>query len=234
MGVAAWTEMSISPEMVVRLVHQRHADQKTVGVYHTLSLCNSGPLLQIIGDSTVNELPANFDVNRFWNKVEKAGRDTCWVWIGARQSTNSYGRMKIDGAIESAHRISYMLEHGRIADGLWVLHKCDNPPCVNPSHLFLGNRSDNMKDAYKKGRAFEPHKHGYVSYGENVSTAKLTNAQAEMIRESDLRISELARAFSVSRKAIRNVRQGKSFKKAHSHPSRRQDGIWCICLLVGR
>ena len=88
---------------------------------------------------------------RFWEKVEKRGDNDCWIWKGTKQK-NGYGRIKVDGKSLLAHRLSYELNMSKIPNGLWVLHKCDNPKCVNPNHLFLGNRSDNMKDAFKKGR----------------------------------------------------------------------------------
>lgn len=76
----------------------------------------------------------------------------CWEWQGAR--TLGYGRFTLQGGASSslAHRISWQLENGRIPDGLDVLHKCDNPPCVRPDHLFLGTHQDNMDDMALKGR----------------------------------------------------------------------------------
>ena len=91
---------------------------------------------------------------RFLSKVKKT--DNCWLWTGSKQH-NGYGRMHliIDGkrTMQQAHRIAWSIHHRLpILDGLWVLHRCDNPPCVNPEHLFLGTRSDNMQDASRKGR----------------------------------------------------------------------------------
>lgn len=82
----------------------------------------------------------------------------CWEWQGARSNGDKprkyrYG-FKTPPILgeKLAHRISWRLYRGEIPDGLWVLHRCDNPPCVNPAHLFLGTRQDNMNDAIKKGR----------------------------------------------------------------------------------
>src|SRR5713101_4375739 len=87
----------------------------------------------------------------FWSYVKKT--QSCWIWTGSRTGTSGYGKCSVGNGKEvSAHRRSWELENGEIPKGLWVLHHCDNKICVNPSHLFLGTRSDNMKDAVKKGR----------------------------------------------------------------------------------
>jgi hypothetical protein len=77
--------------------------------------------------------------------------DDCWVWIGDRFH-NGYGRLNIDGKLKSAHRLSYEEFVGPIPNGLCVCHRCDNPPCIKPSHLFVGTNFDNMQDMRRKGR----------------------------------------------------------------------------------
>lgn len=81
----------------------------------------------------------------FWDNAEKA--DGCWLWSG---STQTFGYGKYDGRL--VHRVVWELTNGQIPDGLCVLHKCDNPPCVNPDHLFLGTKKDNTADMTAKGR----------------------------------------------------------------------------------
>lgn len=90
---------------------------------------------------------------RFWTKVSKRGDQQCWNWI-ASLDTEGYGNFKSKNkkANNKAHRMSYLLHFGDISKGLHVLHKCDNPRCVNPSHLFLGTHQDNMRDMVEKGR----------------------------------------------------------------------------------
>lgn len=92
---------------------------------------------------------------RFWKKVYKTPR--CWIWTGARkQGPWNYGIIEKDRdsrRMELAHRVSWRLHHGEIPSGLCVLHRCDNPPCVRPEHLFLGTLRDNTQDMIRKGRA---------------------------------------------------------------------------------
>lgn len=88
---------------------------------------------------------------RFWKNVHKT-ESGCWVWCGP-QGHNGYGMFWNDGRSVRAHRLSLEMSTGkRIPTGMLVLHKCDNPPCVNPDHLFLGTHHDNAIDAVNKGR----------------------------------------------------------------------------------
>jgi HNH endonuclease len=86
---------------------------------------------------------------RFFAKVDKS--DDCWVWTGARWS-RGYGQLRGDGRRLLAHRVAWQLVNGPIPDGLQVCHRCDNPPCVRPDHLFLGSASINALDRDNKGR----------------------------------------------------------------------------------
>ena len=95
----------------------------------------------------------------FWGRVNKAAAGGCWVWTGYRQKFG-HGAMGYRDPVRGgrsvktilAHRYSWELVNGPVPEGLCVLHRCDNPPCVNPEHLFLGTRSDNGKDMWRKGR----------------------------------------------------------------------------------
>lgn len=92
---------------------------------------------------------------RFWGRVNKT--ETCWLWTGGT-TTNGYGRIYLirggSWKAVSAHRLSYELAFGRIPDGLCVLHHCDNPPCVNPAHLYAGTMTDNNRDMNSRGRHY--------------------------------------------------------------------------------
>lgn len=95
------------------------------------------------------------DECRFWAKVDKRGPDDCWLWSGA---TIEFGHGQFSSGKRNvyAHRYSWEMANGPIPDGLYVLHKCDVPACVNPSHLFLGTQTENMADMRRKGRGSKP------------------------------------------------------------------------------
>src|SRR3990167_2109214 len=85
---------------------------------------------------------------KFWSKVAKT--PTCWVWLSTL--ARGYGQYKQQGKYQYAHRLAYQETFGSIPPGLFVLHRCDNPSCVKPDHLFLGTARDNYLDCVRKGR----------------------------------------------------------------------------------
>lgn len=116
---------------------------------------------------------------RFEAKVDRSGGpDACHPWIGWNDGGFGYGRLQIGGRggpRPRAHRVAWELAYGPIPDGLQVLHRCDNPPCVNPCHLFLGTAIDNVQDRHEKGRSRGP-------CGEDHGRSKLTEDQVREIR----------------------------------------------------
>lgn len=100
-------------------------------------------------------------ISLFWKKVDKGGLDDCWKW---KVSTHwkGYGYFHIQGKTVYAHIFSYILHFGDVENGMKVLHECDNPPCVNPWHLFLGTNKDNTQDMISKGRQAKGESHGMV------------------------------------------------------------------------
>lgn len=152
---------------------------------------------------------------RFWAKVDRSNPDGCWLWTGATGS-NGYGVLGKGGKAgiqTTAHRISWELHHGPIADStIFVCHTCDNPPCVRPDHLFLAPQEANLADASAKGRLVGNHG---IFKGSNNLNAKITEADVPIIRqriaggETD---SAIARDYAVSGALIWQIRKGRSWR----------------------
>jgi len=135
-------------------------------------------------------------------RCDKRGPDECWPFIGSRPKQGWHGQFTTGNRSEPAHRSAWRLFVGEIPVGVSVLHKCDNPICINPAHLFLGSQSDNMKDMWAKGRA----RPGVVR-GEPHGMSKLSAEAVRFIRESDAPGTELAAKYGVTPTTICDVRK---------------------------
>lgn len=111
---------------------------------------------------------------RFWRGVAIGAPGECWKWLAAKKDGTGYGRISSGARHALAHRYSWELHFGPIPEGMKVCHRCDNPQCVNPGHLFLGSQKDNKRDCMEK------HRH---AFGERHGKAKLTEEQVRQIRE---------------------------------------------------
>ena len=156
------------------------------------------------------------DVRKFWSRVDRRGQRECWVWHG-HYTEKGYGEMRVKGEmhrgrgrLHRAHRISYVLEHGDFfpLPELCVLHRCDNPPCVNPSHLVLGTVHDNVRDRDRKNRTARGSRQGY---------SELTEAMArDVVAQYRLGLEtyrELAQRYPASPRMIREIVCGRSWRQ---------------------
>jgi hypothetical protein len=154
------------------------------------------------------------DEAHFWSKVDRSGGpDACHLWTAGRFNTG-YGAHKLDGQNRGAHRIAWALTHGPIPLGLWVLHRCDNPPCCNPRHLRLGTPAENSADMAKKRRARsgDRARAGLLIAGERHYQTKMTDALALMVRASREKGSVLARELGVTPNVICRIRKRHTFR----------------------
>lgn len=173
------------------------------------------------GGSVLLNIPLNRltykRIETFWSRVDKsAGENSCWPWLGSRDGSG-YGKMKVDAGINArTHRIAYLLATGKDPGESMVCHTCDNPPCCNPAHLWLGDNRANQLDASAKGR-----KPPSDSAGEKNGAAKLTAADVDRIRAMIAGGSTnkaIARVFGVTHQAISRIRRGRSWGKEPLQP----------------
>lgn len=144
---------------------------------------------------------------RFEDKILKT--KTCWFWQGARFN-NGYGSFWLNGRGRRAHRVSWVLYRGRIPENRYVLHRCDNPPCVNPAHLFLGTLSDNSIDRDRKGRGNPL----IGARGEKSCRSKLTEHQVREIicLGGVLKQKDIATRFSVTPSTVCSILKNKRWR----------------------
>jgi hypothetical protein len=157
--------------------------------------------------------PDQQTIDRFWSSVDKSGE--CWLWTKSTTGPMGYGQFNCCGTILAAHRMSYAIVHGRVPPDTLVCHTCDNPICVNPDHLFLGDYLINNQDMFAKGR-------GHIFEGTHILGTDNHNAKldAQKVREAvwlrscGLSFKDIAERFQVSVQAIFPIFDGQTWKHA--------------------
>lgn len=144
------------------------------------------------------------DVERFWSHVIKG--PACWHWRKHR-TASGHGQLKVKGKRVYAHRFSYRITYGPITPGAVIRHKCNKPSCVRPDHLETGSQADNVADRVKAGRS---------ATGERNGRSKLSSFQVARIKRAlkleNSNIYQLAKKYRVTRKVIRDIREGRTWK----------------------
>ncbi len=139
-------------------------------------------------------------MRRFWSKVDIRSSNDCWSWKAGRFDFG-YGQFWFEGKTMKAHRMAWILTHGKIPDNKLVLHKCDNPPCVNPKHLWVGTYRDNTRDMIIKGRD------NYIGHiglrGESSPFSRMKEDQVKLLRKmyknKEGSTYKLAELFNISK-----------------------------------
>ena len=160
----------------------------------------------------------------------------CWTWTGSADR-RGYGQVRAAGRgsrLLKAHRVAWAMANGPLAPEVLVLHRCDNPGCVRPSHLFEGTQKDNCQDARSKGRLVFQVSPELYRRGEQVHGAKLTASKVEEIRRLHgigLTQAALAKRFGVSQQAVSSLVRGKTWRPAQR--SSTSDGVRASAELFG-
>jgi hypothetical protein len=140
-----------------------------------------------------------------WKSVERRSTDECWPWMGSANA-EGYGLMKVKMRTKGAHRLAYEAAIGPIPDGMIVCHRCDNPPCCNPAHLFLGTHADNAADRSRKLRG---------GFGERNARAALTESDVREVRAllaEGRGLQDIARRKGVSSGTIWFIKRGVTWR----------------------
>lgn len=133
--------------------------------------------------------------------------DGCWEWTKGKNQ-GGYGQIKVRGKGMAAHRVSYQIFVGEIPDGMFVCHKCDNPSCCNPKHLFLGTATDNYHDCLSKGR-WRPGSGNRSKGAQSNHAVKIDIATVKEILAMQCSNSEIARRLKIGRKVVSLIKSGR-------------------------
>lgn len=149
---------------------------------------------------------------RFWEKVQRGGPEECWPWVASHDG-HGYGKIGVGGRSGreiKAHRLAWILINGEIPVGLGVLHRCDNPPCCNPAHLFVGTHAENLADAHAKGRIRASRALGMANGRSKLTPERVTAIKA--LLGSGMNLCAIARRSGVSRGCIARIKDGTTWR----------------------
>lgn len=149
----------------------------------------------------------DYPANRFRKKFIVMPDYGCWNWI-AGKTQDGYGRFRVGPkSVMMAHRYAWELQRGKVPEGMQVLHKCDNPSCVNPEHLFLGTQNDNIQDMVSKGR-----QRGVVSEKQHLAKLDWIKAyEIKWLAATGFSNAHLAKEYGVTRSNIKQIKTNKTW-----------------------
>jgi hypothetical protein len=180
----------------------------------TISLeINKNPktIAKYINKFGLNKSKLNYK-EKFWTYVDKKSNNKCWEWKKSLTKTG-YGKYWYNNKCHLSHRLAYIFAFGNIPQNKFVCHKCDNPKCCNPNHLFLGTPKQNTDDMIRKQRQ---QNYSNVLYGENHPRAKLNNNDIKEIRflhkNKLMKVKEIAKKFNISIPTLECIIYNKTWK----------------------
>ena len=207
-------KQSFTPDTKEKIVHDYSTDK-----YQTLSGlarkfgCSIGKIRKLLVSKNVAIRSASEaqtkrstfekeDHKRFWNNVNKGADHECWGWLASSDSCG-YGRFRFRSKLLSAHRVSWEIHNGKIPNGLHILHKCDNPNCVNPNHLSLGTHQDNMNDRGAKKRTSGGNLKGEANKASRFSESDIITMRD--LAKQGVKQKEIASQFGTTQPVISNI-----------------------------
>jgi hypothetical protein len=148
-------------------------------------------------------------IHRFWSRVDRLNLSGCWNWARSVDG-HGYGQFQWNGSHARAHRVAFEICFGPIPNGVYILHRCDNPRCCNPFHLFPGTMKDNTQDMLAKGRDG----HGQMP-GEHNPNVRLTEEdirEIRLLRQSGIRLKVIAARFGITEANVSYIAKRKGWK----------------------
>jgi hypothetical protein len=151
----------------------------------------------------VRRNPHGTPEERFWRYVEKKGLDECWLWTG-QVDKDGYGWLRLGKSMVRAHRFSFVLHGGVLAEDQLLRHKCNTPGCVNPRHVIPGSHDANMKDRLEAG---------HYATGQDHPAAKFSDEIVEQVRGASGTYEEISKRFGISISQVGNIKRGSQRKR---------------------